>query len=191
MSRLLRLRGLILAVAALLAVCLGGCPGRQRPTGPSPSERRGPVPRPVVGSGQDRITISVYFADANAAALVPVKRTVRSDPATAAGDALQALIEGPLPDEGAEGIMPKGAAVDRVSLDDATARVRFSDAFYDNFPGAGAFGNLCVYAIVNTLTSIPGIDEVIVQVPGSGRLLGEIDVSEPLQRNDELVAASS
>jgi spore germination protein GerM len=62
-------------------------------------------------------------------------------------------------------------------------------AFRENFPKGGTFGNLCVYAIVNTLTSIEGIDAVAIEVPGGGKLLGELDVSEPLKPNDELVAA--
>jgi len=143
----------------------------------------------VAPGGEGRIAVTAYFADSTAAALAPVQRTVRAEREAAAQDALQALIEGPMPDEGLEGVMPEGTAAGKAVLDGSVARVRMDAAFYENFPQGGAFGGLCVYAIVNTLTSIEGIEEVAIEVPGGGRLLGELDVGQPLKRNDDLVAA--
>jgi len=189
MPRFVRLAVCALATAALLCVALSGCSWRKKPVQPGPGPGPGPTPRPVASDSEERITIAAYFADSATAALAPVERTVRSDPEAGARDALQALIEGPMPDEGLSGVMPDGAAPEEVAVSGDVARVRMNAAFYDNFPRGGAFGNLCVYAIVNTLTNIPGIDEVAIEAPGGGRLLGELDISRPLKRNDDLVAA--
>jgi spore germination protein GerM len=171
----------------LCAALPSGCSWRQKAAEPGPAP--GPSPRPIAPGDGEGISLPIYFADAPAAALAPVKRTVRPDPEAAARDAMQALVEGPLPDEGLHAVMPDGAALEQVRLDGAVARVRMNQDFHDNFPRGGAFGNLCVYAIVNTLTGVPGIDEVAIEVPGGGKLLGELDVSQPLERDDELVAA--
>ncbi len=189
MRRCVRREVWAFAMAALLSVGLSGCSKRQNAAGPQPGQRRGPTPRRVAPGAEERIPITAYFADSATAALAPVQRDVRSDPEAGADDALQALIEGPMPDEGLEGVMPDGTELEEVTVDGRTARVRMNAAFYDNFPRGGAFGGLCLYGIVNTLTSIPGIDEVIIETPGRQKLLGELDVAEPLRRNDDLVAA--
>ncbi|MFQ5808914.1 MAG: GerMN domain-containing protein [Armatimonadota bacterium] len=187
MPRSVRREVCALAAGLLLCALPSGCSWRQKPASPGPGP--GPTPRTIAPGDEDSISLTAYFADPSAAALAPVKRTVRPEPEAAARDAMQALVEGPMPDEGLHAVMPDGAALEQVRLDGAVARVRMNQAFYDNFPHGGAFGNLCVYAIVNTLTGIPGIDEVVIEVPDGGKLLGELDVSEPLQRDDELVAA--
>ena len=178
---------LALTAALVLAVGLSGCGWRKPSSEPQPPPRVGPTPRPVAPGADERITITAYFADGATAALVPVEREVSGDEELGAYEAVEALIDGPMPDEGLQAIMPEGTALENVTIDAGAAHVRMNQAFYDNFPRSGSFGNLCLYAIVNTLTNIAGIDEVVIEVPGGGKLLGELDVAAPLSRNDDIV----
>lgn len=172
-----------------------------------------PPINPYTGMVRDE-TITLYFRLADQMALVPEERTVRIGPRdNAAKIVINTLLEGPL----AESTLllspfPRGTqVVDAVRKED-TVTVTLSKEFLESnaFPGkytdARAVRRLGVYAIVNSLCTVEGVEHVqlLIDTDSSGIgvklppfLFGftaeEISTSVlgPLERSEETTLAPS
>jgi spore germination protein GerM len=76
-----------------------------------------------------------------------------------------------------------------VSVADGIATVDFSPELVSEFRGGSDNEGVTVYAIVNTLASLPTVDKVHILVEGRAvnTVGGHLDVSQPLNFDDELV----
>ena len=122
--------------------------------------------------------------------LVGVSRELpaRVGPARAA---LQELIQGELP-AGCERPLPKGTSIRGIRVSEGTAIVDFSEELVSEFPGGSENEAVTLYAIVNTLTSLPTVDRVQILVEGKpiSSIGGHLDASQPLGFDGELVVES-
>jgi germination protein M len=118
--------------------------------------------------------------------MVPVTRQV---PATApATAALEELIAGEVP-KGCARPVPAGVSLRGVTVTNGIATADFSRELISGFRGGSDSEGVTVYAIVNTLTSISGVQKVQLLVEGEkvDTIGGHLDVSGPLSADRELV----
>jgi len=118
--------------------------------------------------------------------MVPVTRRVpAAAPATAA---LEELIAGEVP-AGCARPLPAGVSLRGVTVADGIATADFSRELVSGFRGGSDSEGVTVYAIVNTLTSLPGVKKAQLLVEGEkvDTIGGHLDVSGPLSADRELV----
>jgi spore germination protein GerM len=157
------------------------------PVHPGESRRRGPAHSQSARPAHT-ITARIYFARLldDQERLVGIPRRVRAEaPARAA---LEELLSGELP-RGCVRPLPRGAALRGVQVRDGVAAADFSRELISNFAGGSDNEGVTVYAIVNTLASLPGIKRVQILVEGqpTDTIGGHLDVSGPLGPDSELV----
>ncbi len=148
----------------------------------------GPASAPTGPRPQRSLTALVYFLRITdrGVELIPTKRQVPAEsPARAA---LEELIAGPLP-EGCISPLPDGTRLRGVKVKDGLATADFSEELVKRFPGGSSNEAATVYSIVNTLTSLPGVEKVQILVGGRvvDSIGGHVDVSSPLSYDGELV----
>jgi len=148
----------------------------------APSHRTAPA-------RSDTVTARIYFARVvnGQERMAPVERAVAGTaPARAA---LDELVNGELP-EGCSRPLPRGASIRSVRVEDGVAIADFTSELVRNFQGGSDNEGVIVYAIVNTLTSLPGVKQAQILVDGKpiGSIGGHLDVSGPLGADEELVA---
>ena len=85
-------------------------------------------------------------------------------------------------------VMPTGLKLRGVTVDGTTATVDLSKEWGEPFQGGSNTALLAAYAIVNTVTDVPGLDAVRFTVEGQpmGDFAGVLDLSEPLSPDPEL-----
>ena len=101
---------------------------------------------------------------------------------------LEQLIEGDIP-SGCERPLPLGTKLRGVTVADGLATVDFSRELLTKFRGGSDNEGVTVYAIVDTLTSLPTIESVRILVEGkpASTIGGHLDLSAPLKFDGELV----
>jgi len=154
-----------------------------------------PVRTPAAGGPSARpaerpsaIEVRLYFGRIvnGQERLVPITRRVPA--AAPARAALEELIDGALP-EGCQRPLPAGAAVRGLRIDGDVAVADFSRELLTDFHGGSDNEGVTIYAIVNTLASLPGVSRAQILVEGErvDTLGGHLDIRYPLSPNDELV----
>ena len=99
--------------------------------------------------------------------------------------AAEELLRGPQRSDAAPAA-PEGTVLLSVHISGDTCTVDLSEAYYSGRPVSPRDERLMIYALVNTMTSLPGVD--LVQITVEGRRLAEyvyIRLSEPLPRAEE------
>jgi germination protein M len=186
MPDFLRRRKTCLALLAvvLLAACVAGCappeahPGDDPDTGDS-------------DTGQDQeVTLVLYFPDDQAMYLEREERTVEAaEGETYETLAVRALIEGPAV-EGHGVSIPEGTELLSLEVTDGVAYVNFSEEFVTNHWGGSTGEIMTIYSVVNTLTESPDVTAVVFLVEGEklGTLAGHIELTDPVERNEDIIA---
>ncbi len=154
---------------------------------PSPS----PTPRPtgvVTLPQEETMDVIVYFANPDFTALVGEKRRIVKDERWMER-ILEELLEGPESKDLFNAI-PSGTRLNAVFVEGNTAYVDLSSEMAKNQAGGTSQEFLSVYAIVDTLTAFPGIEQVKILIDGkeTPTLCGHIDISEPLRRDERIIA---
>lgn len=131
--------------------------------------------------------VTVYFANASAEKLVPVKRQVKPDqsPLTAA---LEALIAGPAEGEGLGAVIPKGTKLRSFNVNQGVAHVNFSQELLANHPGGSAAELMTLYAIASTITQFPEVKLVRLYLEAIPlKAFKHVDLSQGLTPRPELI----
>ena len=125
------------------------------------------------------------FPDKLRLAAVSRELPASSGPARAA---LEELIRGEVP-AGCERPLPPGTSVRGIRVSEGAAIVDFSEELVSEFPGGSENEAVTLYAIVNTLTSLPTVKRVQILVEGKpiSSIGGHLDASQPLGYDGELV----
>ncbi|HSL93538.1 MAG TPA: GerMN domain-containing protein [Bacillota bacterium] len=167
------LRRVLLAVVLTLALALSAC-STNTPQLPLPIN-----PNPV----ENTVTISLYFADANASELVLERREVvrRNEPLEAL--VLRELIAGPST-QGAVATIPPEAKVISVQVVESVAFVNFSRELATRHSGGSAGEQMTLGSIVYSLTELPGIEKVQLLIEGEKQesIFGHSITIEPIGR---------
>ncbi len=126
------------------------------------------------------VAAKIYFMQVTngEVCLAPVSRTLPA--AAPARLAIQELLTGPLPKDSLRPL-PAGTKLRGVKVKDHLATVDFSRDLVSDFHGGADSEQAAVYAIVNTLTSLPGVEKVQILVDGKpcDTLGGHLDLREP------------
>ncbi len=191
-------RGPTVALLLLIALVVAGLAFSRlypRYLRPRPHRVRGaPAARPVIhptstaASSQPRVRAQLYFARVvgGEERLVALPRDLpREAPARAA---LQELIGGEVP-PGCQRPLPTGTTIGGLRVENGLATVDFSRELISNFEGGSDHEGVVVYAIVNTLASLPGVTRVQILVEGKpvDSIGGHLDLSGSLEPDGELV----
>lgn len=137
------------------------------------------------------VSVSVYFGVPGTELLVEEKREVQSGKADV-GTVIELLIAGPrMP--GHVAVIPNGTKLLSWNVKDGTATVNFNKTLVTAHPGGSSAELQTVFAIVNSLTRLPGIERVRFEIEGAAvdTLAGHVDLTGPLEFSEEMVASGS
>ena len=158
------------------------------------------TPRVTTGAGSaDRgtasdvphITATLYYANADGSALVPVQREVPlAEGAVAQGRQILAAQLEPAPEPHVS-VIPMGTTLRAFYVTErGDAFVDLSREVSANHPGGSFTELMTVYALVNAVTAnLPAIQRVQLLIDGkeADTLAGHVDLRRPLQRDESLV----
>jgi len=186
---------LVLAIVSLLlaGAFLTGCNSPKTQAVKSSDNNTTTAPSPTPPATNDlpattphSIELTLYFPNSDASGLIPTKRTV----VVADQEVIKAMFaELATPPSGMEKPLPKGTTLKGASVKDGVATIDLSPEFQKNFGGGSAGEEMTMYSIVNTLTTLPNVNSVQFLLDGKklDGILGNLDTSTPLKRNDSLV----
>ncbi|MGQ9473772.1 MAG: GerMN domain-containing protein [Candidatus Caldatribacteriaceae bacterium] len=151
----------------------------------TPSPERTPAPTVLSQGGQEVI---LYFANTEFTALVGEKRKINVGNNQLKA-VLQELLRGPQ-NKSLFNPIPPDTRLNEVFQEKEVVYVDLSAEMMRNQSGGTSQELLSVYAIVNTITTLPGIKRVKILIDGREEptLCGHIDVSQPLERDEKLIA---
>ena len=164
----------IIAVVAVVALCLAGCGLSSTP--------------PVVSGGEAlKQSVTIYYANKDATRLVGEKREVDKG-GVAMQQAVQLLASKPLNKDGQQ-ISPSDVKCLAVTLNGTVATVNFSSELKSVKNHLGAGGQLLMMSsIANTLTNFDGVTAIRISIEGKiQKALGDMDLSDPIGRSDDLI----
>ena len=130
-----------------------------------------------------RMVLTLYFANAEGTALVKEEAVAELEEGAQMEAAVMELLAGGPKESGHLPVIPTGASVLGVSVRDRICYVNMNEAFRD--PVTDIPDELVIFAIVNSLTELDGIDKVQITVNGSADITydGGLSISLPLSAN--------
>ena len=132
--------------------------------------------------------VILYFSNPDFTALVGEKRKIKKD-SKWMERILEELLKGPK-DRSLYNPIPPSTRLIAVFLEGDIAYVDLSVEMAKNQSGGTSQELLSVYAIIDTLTAFPEIRKVKILIDGeeTSTLCGHIDISQPLERDERLIA---
>lgn len=192
---------LVLAIVSLLlaGTFLTGCNSAKTQAVQSPDSTTtvDPATTPAPSSGNSlsdttphSVKLTLYFPDSNGNGLIPIDRTVVIADQEIIKEMFIALAT---PPSGMIKPLPKGTILKSASVKDGVATIDLSPEFQKNFGGGSAGEEMTMYSIVDTLTTLPNVQSVQFLLDGKklDGILGNLDTSVPLKRNDTLIIKTS
>jgi len=160
-----------------------------RPRAPSAATYHPTTVHPV-GKSSATVTAQLYFRrfTDSGERLVAVRRVLPGEaPAQAA---VRELLSGEVP-FGCERPLPPGTRLLGVRVEKGVATADFSRELQRNFQGGSDSEAVVIYAIVNTLNSLPTVEKTQILIEGhaADSLGGHLEIGEPLAADEEMVIA--
>lgn len=186
------LKSLVLSIVCLLlaGTFLIGCNSNRTQAGKSENTPTPPVVTPSESAPQS-VKLTLYFPNAQATGLIAANRTVN----VTDQEVIKAMFkELAVPPSGLEKPLPPGTSLLSASVgNDGIATIDLSQEFQKNFSGGSAEEQMTLYSIVNTLTTLSNIQSVQFLIEGQKHLgiLGHIDTSGPIKRNERFIIKTS
>lgn len=136
---------------------------------------------------QPSAPVTLYFGAGDATGVQPVVRWMSASKTDIIGR-VQALIDGPT-DTHVYRSIPEMTTIRSARLVGDRAIIDFDRAIIDNHPGGSAGEMITVYSIVNTVTEIDGVREVVFLIDGRGveTLVGHMDLRYPIERDETVI----
>lgn len=133
------------------------------------------------------ITMVLYFSNADGDGLVPVSvDAAYSKTMSIEKLVLEQLIAGPDKDTDMKSTLPSGLKVLGVSVKDGICYVNLDGTFLNEIVDVSA--NIQIYSIVNSLTELPNISSVQIQVNGdSNNYLRDVSLEKIFEYNQDIV----
>lgn len=192
------IRCLLTILSIIILLMVAGCDNQNTATSGNNSQKSNETAQTEIAVSQNdgktatdtkkQIEVTVYFPDANAEKLIAAKRQI-PDNDSKYTETVNALIAGPASKAEGISVMPKGAKVLHVTVNNNTATVDFNKEFQINFTGGSTGEIMLIGSIVDTLTEFPEIKAV--QFTLEGRPLdilgGHLDLTEPISRMNDLL----
>ncbi|MBE3574992.1 MAG: GerMN domain-containing protein [Firmicutes bacterium] len=148
------------------------------------------LPKTLAASARGQTMVTLYFASRDATGVVPETRRIPAEKTEAALAArlVEALIAGPH-DQRLQRTIPPGTRLLSLTIANQIAYVNFSQEIRSHHWGGSAGELITTASIVNTLTQLPGIRAVQLELDGRRveSIWGHGDTSRPIQRMDDLI----
>ncbi|MDR3585386.1 MAG: GerMN domain-containing protein [Desulfosporosinus sp.] len=181
----------LLLIGTFLTGCNSAKPQAVKPSDSATSPDTPTTPTsPTVSNLPDTtphsVKLTLYFPNSDASGLIPTDRTV----VVADQEVIKAMfVELATPPPGMQKPLPKGTTLLSASVKDNVATIDLSTEFRTNFGGGSAGEQMTMYSIINTLTTLPNVHSVQFLLDGKklDGILGNLDTSVPLKRNDSLI----
>lgn len=177
---------LLMAMMFVFMLAAAGCEG----TAEDDSDK---TPDPAVNDGATiEQEITLYFSDDQAMYLQPEIRTVTVERAEQEEQIRMAviseLIKGPEVGN-LYPTIPSGTKLLGIEIRDKVAYVDFSEEIRTEHWGGSTGESMTLGSIVNSLTELEGIEEVMILIEGETQetLVGHLDISEPAGRIESLL----
>jgi len=149
---------------------------------PTPSATVTPAP-----STDKSVKLTLYFPNADGTGVIATDRTV----VVKNLETIKAMFkELETPPTGLEKPLPKGTILLGATVStDGVATINLSPEFQKNFGGGSTGEQMTMYSIVNTLTTLENVKSVQFLLDGKKQdgILGNLDTSKPLKRNESLI----
>jgi germination protein M len=167
-----------LFLVLVLTLAVSAC--ARKPKTENPPEIGGPPQAEMV-------TLTLYFGDRNAEFLRPELRKIPK-PASLPEAIVRELIKGPARNDLVRTV-PTETELLAIEVKEGIAYVDFSDEIQTRHPGGSTGESFTVNSIVNSLTELPEIKQVVFLVEGKQveTLVGHLDLSEPLRRVESVI----
>ncbi len=136
--------------------------------------------------------VTLYFADSQAMNVIAEKRNINIEENATKERLIQVIVEelikGPQ-DPALEPSIPAGAKVNTVVINGDRATIDFSDEIVTQNPGGAAGEDMTLTSLVNTVTEVEGIREVVLTVNGQPLNIEHIivDSENPLTRAEDRI----
>ena len=165
-------------------------------TGTDNSGRAFGLMRPVMftnNAGRDeneyRVSdVKLFFANETGTRLLEVDKSVRdSNTVSPERTVIRELLAGPKPGEG-YAVLPADASLLSINIRDGICYLNFDEKFVSGMEAGKE--ELAIYAVVNSLTSLDGIDQVQFTINSSSDVklgLSGLTLSEPFSFNTDIV----
>jgi spore germination protein GerM len=141
----------------------------------------------------EKTVLTLFFADSQGSKLVAEKRFIQKTAAKnvneAAQIAMKELFKGPISGT-LTSPFPKDVKSPTVKVNKNIATVDLSKDFVQKHPGGSSGESLTIFAIVNTLTTVEGVNEVSFTIDGkkATEFKGHLDISKPFKKNPEIMS---
>lgn len=152
------------------------------------------LPRGAKGTGEtgaEKVQVVLYFGSKDGQYLVKEVREIPKVEGIARAT-LEELLKGPGPESNLVQTVPNGTRLLDINIKpDGLAIVSFSGELKAKHWGGSAGEGNTVYSIVNTLAQFPSVQRVQILIDNQvvETLAGHMDISQPLERNPELIKA--
>lgn len=169
---------LLIIVALSFGLLPAGC-GKPAQLGTGQDSTGQPPINP--NPAETKTTVTLYFSDDQAMYLVPERREVVRKGEPVEEIVIRELIKGPAKPELRQTVPPETRLLS-LSIASGVAYVNFSGEVQNRRYGGSAGEGLLLYAVVNSLAELPGINKVQFLVEGNKleTLFGHIEIMEPL-----------
>lgn len=183
----------------LVGIFMTGCSPNKTTTVKSAGDTTGPeaattTPAPTPSatvtpsdSAEKSVKVTLYFPNADGTGVVATDRTV----VVKNLETIKAMFkELETPPTGLEKPLPKGTILLGATVGaDGVATLNLSPEFQKNFGGGSTGEQMTMYSIVNTLTTLENVKSVQFLLDGKKQdgILGNLDTSKPLKRNESLI----
>ncbi|MEI6157033.1 MAG: GerMN domain-containing protein [Atribacterota bacterium] len=180
---------IFIGVAAFFAVVYAGeyfIPGFRGRFIPTPSVSGEISPVPTIELGENEVLL--YFSNEEFTALVAEKRPLNKTDHLLE-DVVQELIKGPT-SPSLYNPLPRETRLNGVFTEGGVVYVDLSKEMKTGQSGGTSQELLSIFCIVDSLTAIPDVTRVKILIDGKEEttLCGHIDLSEPLERDEKLIA---
>ncbi|MFZ3170604.1 MAG: GerMN domain-containing protein [Carboxydocellales bacterium] len=141
--------------------------------------------------GSEKVQVVLYFTSRDEQMLVKEVREIPKVESIARAT-IEQLLNGPTPGSQLVQTIPEGTKLLDINIrPDGLAIASFSSELKAKHTGGSASEGNTVYAIVNTLTQFQSVQRVQILIDNQivETLAGHLDISQPLERNPELIGA--
>ena len=140
------------------------------------------------GMSDSTVEVVLYFTDEEFTGLVAEKRLIKKSN-NLLESVLQELLRGPQLSSHYSPF-PESTRLNGVFTESGIVYVDLSHEMKDKQSGGTTQELLSIFSIVDTLTSLPDVKRIKILIDGKEEttLCGHIDISEPLERDEKLIA---
>ena len=182
---------ILIGMAVFFAIVYAGeylIPGGEKATSPTDDAdflSTGQTPSAMGGSA---VEVVLYFTDEEFTGLIAEKRLIEKS-SNMLESVLQELLRGPRLSSHFSPF-PKSTRLNGVFTEGGIVYVDLSHEMKDGQSGGTTQELLSIFSIVDTLTSLPDVKRIKILIDGKEEttLCGHIDISEPLERDEKLIA---